>query len=398
MGGAELAMLEVIEGLVARRVECRVVVPTPGELVAELELRSIVCHISSCWWWVGGPQPRGLRGVKYRVRAAASQLHKGWKIAGVLSSWRPDVVVTNTICVPAGAFAAWKLGAAHVWYIHEFGSLDQGLEFLFGRRLSLWVMNRCSDAVICNSHAVAQHFSDGIPATKQRIIMPYRLKLAAGSSEEVPVAQRHDGSLNCIMVGDVVPRKRQEDGVAAVGLLTRAGLDVRLSIVGDQPSVEYLNTLNRLIDEYGIRERVVFVDWVRDPTPYMRAADVLLMCSRMEAFGRVTVEAMRLGRAVIGARSGGTTELICDGETGLLFEVANPTDLAQKMRQLYENRDLMTKLGTTARAWTNEMFTEEATTGKVYEVLCQCAASRGATAPPSSLVLQPGTKRETSGQ
>jgi hypothetical protein len=81
-------------------------------------------------------------------------------------------------------------------------------------------MNRCSDAVICNSHAVAQHFSDGIPATKQRIIMPYRLKLAAGSSEEVPVAQRHDGSLNCIMVGDVVPRKRQEDGVAAVGLLT----------------------------------------------------------------------------------------------------------------------------------------------------------------------------------
>ena len=134
--------------------------------------------------------------------------------------------------------------------------------------------------------------------------------------------------------------------------------------------------LDRLIDEYGIGDRVEFVTWVRDPSPYMRAADVLLMCSRMEAFGRVTVEAMQLGRPVIGARSGGTTELIRDGETGLLFEVANPTDLAQKIHQLYERRDLVYKWGATARAWTDETFTEEATTGKVYELLCECAAKR----------------------
>ena len=78
------------------------------------------------------------------------------------------MVVTNTVCMAVGAFAARKLGSAHVWYIHEFGLLDHGLQFLLGRRLSLWVMDQYSDAVICNSQALAQHFSDGIPAAKQQ--------------------------------------------------------------------------------------------------------------------------------------------------------------------------------------------------------------------------------------
>jgi glycosyltransferase involved in cell wall biosynthesis len=119
------------------------------------------------------------------------------------------------------------------------------------------------------------------------------------------------------------------------------------------------------------------VNWVRDPTPYIRAADVLLMCSRMEAFGNVTVETMQLGRPVIGARSGGTKELIRDGETGLLFEVANPNDLARKIRHLYENRELVDKLGAAARAWTEETFTEEESIGKVYDLLRESAKYAG---------------------
>jgi glycosyltransferase involved in cell wall biosynthesis len=95
----------------------------------------------------------------------------------------------------------------------------------------------------------------------------------------------------------------------------------------------------------------------------------------MEAFGRVTVEAMQLGRPVIGARSGGTTELIRDGETGLLFEVANPTDLAHKIRQVYEDRDLLSVLGAKARAWSEETFTEEATIESYYHLLRGCVAT-----------------------
>jgi len=295
------------------------------------------------------------------------QRAKGREVAGLLRSWNPDVVVTNTLCMAVGAFAAKKLGSAHVWRIGEFGLLDHGLRFSHGRRLSLWVINRYSNAVICNSQALVQHFSDGIPAGKLHMIRN-RMKPRTEANEGTCVPKLHSGSLNCLMLGVLSPSKRQEDAVIAVGQLVCAGLDVRLSIVGSQ-KLEYRKLLDRLVDEYGLRDRVEFVNWVRDPTPYIRAADVLLMCSRMEAFGNVTVETMQLGRPVIGARSGGTKELIRDGETGLLFEAADPNDLAQKIRQLYENRELIGTLGAAARTWTEQTFTEEKTIGKIFDLL-----------------------------
>jgi hypothetical protein len=221
MTGAELAMTEVIDGLTARGMECRVVVPKPGGLVAHLESRGVECYIYPFYWWVSS---ESLRGLKSWIKPLV-QMRRRWaearQIAKMLASWKPDVVVTNTVCIVAGAFAAWKLGSAHVWYVHEFGSLDHGYQFILGRSLSLFVMNRYSDAVIYNSQAVAQYFSDGIPADKRHVIW-YPMKPPVGGAEGSTVARRCERTLNCVMVGRVAPPKRQEDAVVAVGQLAAA--------------------------------------------------------------------------------------------------------------------------------------------------------------------------------
>lgn len=64
---------------------------------------------------------------------------------------------------------------------------------------------------------------------------------------------------------------------------------------------------------------------------FIRMADVVLICSHWEPFGRVTVEAMLAGKPVI-AISGATVELIHDGVTGLLYDPGNYSVLANKMR------------------------------------------------------------------
>ena len=51
--------------------------------------------------------------------------------------------------------------------------------------------------------------------------------------------------------------------------------------------------------------------------------DIALVASCSEAFGRVTVEAMLAGMLVIGADVAGTSELICDGVNGILYEDDN---------------------------------------------------------------------------
>jgi glycosyltransferase involved in cell wall biosynthesis len=49
---------------------------------------------------------------------------------------------------------------------------------------------------------------------------------------------------------------------------------------------------------------------------------------RGEGFGRVTVEAMKVGRPVVGANGGGTVELIRDGWNGLFYRLGDAVDLA----------------------------------------------------------------------
>ena len=80
------------------------------------------------------------------------------------------------------------------------------------------------------------------------------------------------------------------------------------------------------------------------------------VCSRAEAFGRVTVEAMKCGVPVIGARAAGTAELIKDGQTGLLYQPGNVGDLADTIEKLISNGEMRARLAEAARRWAHETF------------------------------------------
>lgn len=93
------------------------------------------------------------------------------------------------------------------------------------------------------------------------------------------------------------------------------------------------------------------------------------MASRAEAFGRVTVEYMLKGIPVIGARSGATTELISDKETGILYELGNPIDLAEKILFLHHNPELIERLVKDAYQYAVKNFSEDRYTNNVMNVL-----------------------------
>ncbi len=58
------------------------------------------------------------------------------------------------------------------------------------------------------------------------------------------------------------------------------------------------------------------------------------MCSRMEAFGRVTVEALKAGLPVIGSNSGGTTEIIENNTNGVIFKYNNTNSLTNAIEKI----------------------------------------------------------------
>ena len=85
-----------------------------------------------------------------------------------------------------------------------------------------------------------------------------------------------------------------------------------------------------------------------DVGPYWSAAHVGLMCSQCEAFGRVTVEAMRAGLPVCGTNAGGTTEIIDPGVNGLLSLPGDANALAANLMALESDEDLRRRLASGA--------------------------------------------------
>jgi glycosyltransferase involved in cell wall biosynthesis len=89
------------------------------------------------------------------------------------------------------------------------------------------------------------------------------------------------------------------------------------------------------------------------------AAFVVVPSEWYENCSMVVLEAMALGKPVIGSRIGGIPEQVIDGENGLLFEPGNFQQLAEKMRILSSNSELRNSFGRAARNRVEQQYSFE---------------------------------------
>jgi glycosyltransferase involved in cell wall biosynthesis len=126
--------------------------------------------------------------------------------------------------------------------------------------------------------------------------------------------------------------------------------DARLVVVGDGPMRDVYEGLAR---EYGLGSSVTFAGYADDSTLplYYAACDLLVLPSKdsSEGFGLVLLEAMASGKAVIGTKVGGITEVIKDSENGV---IVNPHDfdaLVIAIVLLLEDDNVRRRMGANGR-------------------------------------------------
>ncbi|MEO6980248.1 MAG: glycosyltransferase family 4 protein, partial [Mucilaginibacter sp.] len=89
----------------------------------------------------------------------------------------------------------------------------------------------------------------------------------------------------------------------------------------------------------------------------VKGADFLICPSECyEVLGFTVVEAMALGKPVIGAAIGGIPELVINNYTGLLFEPGNAAQLSERIQLLYDNESLVTEMGKNALEHINKLI------------------------------------------
>lgn len=366
LAGAERSMYELIEGLQdVPGITCCVVVPRDGPLRARLDgLGVAVRTLPLPPWTSQSPSRRGIARDAARVLRATSRLLR------LIARIHPSVVVTNTITIPAGAFAARLAGTPHVWYVHEYAVPEHGLHCLIGRRRTMRWAGRLSRRVVVPSSALKEELAELIPSEKLRVVRP-AAEIRRGAR---PLARGASGELRLLMLGHVTPGKRQDEAIRAVSLLRRRGTEAHLTLVGWQDP-RFADWLRKLATELGVADAVDFVQATDDPASFFASSHLAVTCTRHEPAPRVVIEAMKSGCPVVAARSGGTPELILDGRNGFLYEPGDVADLASKLEALAWDEDLRVRVRDYGEAWATERLSLVASTrdfmAAVHEALAR---------------------------
>ncbi|MGA2368417.1 MAG: FkbM family methyltransferase [Dehalococcoidia bacterium] len=363
--GAERSLLELTRELIEDHgVLVTVVMPYEGPLhEALLDTGAAVIMSDYSWWCDWDNIELDMDTIKERLtRSFLNVLHLSEE---KLSKVNPDIIMTNTIVIPWGAVAATVLGRPHVWFAREFGELDYNFKFFVPFSDVLDIITESSNIICTTSKAVRSIL---FAEFDKKNIFPIYAHFDI-SSESIQSAgvnyYSRAGAIRLIIAGSVIESKGQKDAIMAVGELVRRGRDAELLIIGPTNDND-LNILNDIIKTQNLHNYVKILGWQEKAYPVMNQSDVVLVCSRFEAFGRVTAEAMLLKKPVIGTNIGGTAELIKDGYNGFLYEPGNYVQLAERIEYFIKNREKIKELGEKGYAFAKKTFSRDKFGGEMY--------------------------------
>jgi glycogen(starch) synthase len=184
------------------------------------------------------------------------------------------------------------------------------------------------------------------------------------------------GHLKLLYAGQLVRHKGVHTAIEAVARLVHQLRinHISLTLVGSGHP-DYEAFLRDLIEREGLHDIVTFHEPVsKDAMPAIfKQFDVLIFPSIYEEpLARVTQEAMASGLVVVGTTTGGTKEILRDGETGLTFTPEDADGLAKQIVRLIANPDLCGRLAQAGRQTVLENFTLDKMVEEIEDYLVGC--------------------------
>jgi glycogen synthase len=186
--------------------------------------------------------------------------------------------------------------------------------------------------------------------------------------------------LSLLYAGSLVWHKGVHTAIEAMALLTNKHQmkDVSLTIVGSGHP-DYETQIRSLVEREGQEQWVRFLGRVeRDEMPaLLKRFDVLILPSIWdEPLARIVQEAMASGLVVIGTDTGGTKEIIKDYETGLIFPPGDSNKLAECIKRLIDDPDLVTSFAKNGRELVERQFDIRRMVDEIENYL-ECVVKKG---------------------
>ena len=271
---------------------------------------------------------------------------------GPLRHSRPDVVIDSQNGLPFLARLAF--GRRVVVLVHHCHRDQWPVAGRVLSRVGWFVESRLSPRL----HRRNQYVTVSLPSVRDLAdlgIESGRVAVVRNGLDEAPahtLTGQRSATPRVVVLSRLVPHKQIEDALDAVARLLPRVPDLHLDVVGGG---WWQDRLLAHAQRLGIAEAVTFHGHVDDDTKHalVQRSWVHVLPSRKEGWGLAVVEAAQHGVPTIGYRSsGGLTDSIVDGVTGLLVD--SPADLVDRLEELLADRVLREELGAKAAVRSRE--------------------------------------------
>lgn len=336
MYGADKILLELVTGLDKSKFHPIVVLPNDGILKDKLIENGIETYV------VHYPILRrkyfNLKGI---INYGLNYFGKSNEIVKFLKNKRIDIIHANTTAVLEGIYLKKKLKCKLVWHVHEIilkpAIINKTISYLIGKY---------ADKCVAVSKAVKKHLIDSKFIDEDKVEVIYNGVDTERFNPNVENKYLYkewnipDEAIKVGMIGRVNAWKGQNDFLDATEELLKKYSNLYIFIVGSAFAGEEwrVDELKKKIADSKNKDRIIFSEFRTDTPEIHSFFDVLVLPStNPDPLPTVVLEAMGCGTTVVGYNHGGVTEMVINGETGLLAEVKNSKDLGKKIQQVLES-------------------------------------------------------------
>ena len=277
------------------------------------------------------------------------------RIRAELKQGKYDAVyMFNNKAITNGLFASIGLPVKTVSYRGQTGNI-----YWYDPTSYLTHLNPRLDAIICVANAVRDDLYTQSRLPKDRIVTVYKGHSLDWYQAEPADLAEFGIPKDAFVVGCVAndrPRKGLPVLLQASHLLPK-DKEIYFLLVGNGMDSE---AIQALIKESPMAKRIKVAGRRKDAPALIAACDVSVLPSlKREGLPKTVIEAMAYGTAVIVSATGGSAELIVDGESGIRVEPGDVKAIAEGVAKLESDRALCAQMGEAGQKRIAEYFNTE---------------------------------------
>jgi len=335
-GGQKMTL--TIMDMLADKFEFCCLIPAKGMMSEELKKRNIPYVLM-------GDQtlPTGVKGKQVIFKYGLMSVKSVWKSLGVIRKYRPDILYApGPAALPWSAVCGTLTRKPVIWHLHHIflDGTTKKLLNVCGRWKSIWeiiAVSNCVGDQIANekAHEKVNVLYNPVNVEKYangnatRITMEVESKLGRKITPDVADSKT-------IVIGHVAliqRSKKQWFTLKLIEALRKNGYNAVGVFAGECREPEYMIELNQKVEQYGLREHVIFLGRRNDIPDLLKMIDMLIIPS-FEGFPLAGLEAAAAGVPVIACDAAGAEEFIHVSGDGVSFtedDVARAVDAVGKI-------------------------------------------------------------------